>query len=334
MTKEAKKIPPYLSSQVENSSNLSHDLHVHPVTVVNPFDDDWPGLYPVAQITQRAEDIMVKTSLVIDSCLNEHHHANSKKSTIKTYRKGWARFEAQFDYLPTERDVILDYLGRYDGKTGRYRRNNQDYIHLLYKHALGRGWITSDPMKGLKRPRALEQQPNPLSLEQVEKLMSLEYTPRELAILHLLVGHGWRQNEVLEIKAIDVRSISGGMILCHGKHREEPSPILPETADLLRGLAEGLDDDAQVIQGKRGRDERFGSTGMANLVNRAFARAGLIGFTGHNLRDTFTTLVDRDSGDLTVAMNLIRDKLPGVASRYVKRDLPSLLERHSPLRQL
>ena len=334
MTTDREKIPPHLSNQVDNSHNLSQNPHGNPVAVVNPFDDGLAGFYPAPQGTQRTENRRVKTSLVIDSCLNEHHHANSKKSTIKTYRKGWARFEAVFDTLPIERDKIIDYLERYNGETARYRRNNQDQVHLLYNNALGREWIKSDPMKGLKRPRALEQQPNPLSLEQVEKLMSLEYTPRELAILHLLVGHGWRQNEVLEIKAIDVRSISGGMILCHGKHREEPSPILPETADLLRGLAEGLDDDAQVIRGKRGRDERFGSTGMSNLVNRAFARAGLSGFTGHNLRDTFATLVDRDSGDLTVAMNLIRDKLPGVASRYVKRDLPSLLERHSPLRQL
>ena len=33
-------------------------------------------------------------------------------------------------------------------------------------------------------------------------------------------------------------------------------------------------------------------------------------------------------------MQLIRDKVPGVASRYVKRDLPALLERHSPIRRL
>jgi len=50
------------------------------------------------------------------------------------------------------------------------------------------------------------------------------------------------------------------MILCHGKQREGPIVILPETADLLRGLAQALDEDAQVIQGKRGSDERFGST--------------------------------------------------------------------------
>ena len=64
------------------------------------------------------------------------------------------------------------------------------------------------------------------------------------------------------------------------------------------------------------------------------ARAGLTGFTGHNLRDTFATLVTEESGDLTLAMQLIRDRVPGVASRYVKRDLPALLERYSPIRQL
>jgi integrase len=333
MNNETKKIPPHLSNQVDNGPNFSPYPHGNSVAPVNPFDDGLAGLYPVPQVTQRTESRRVETSSVIDSCLKELRHTNSKESTKKTYGKSWARFEAQFDYLPTERDVILQYLERYDGKTGRYRRNNQDHIHLLYKHALLREWITSDPMQGLKRPRVLEQEPNPLSLEQVKILMNMEFPPRELAVLHILVGHGWRQNEVLEIKARDVRSISGGMILCHGKQREERTPILPETADLWRGLAEGLDDDAQVIQGKRGRDERFGSTGMSNLVNSVFARAGLTGFTGHNLRDTFATLVTEQSDSIT-AMKLMRDKVPGVAPLYIKWDLPTLLERCSPLRQL
>ena len=60
----------------------------------------------------------------------------------------------------------------------------------------------------------------------------------------------------------------------------------------------------------------------------------LCGFTGHNLRHTFATMVTEESGDLTVAMQLIRDKVPGVALSYVERDLPTLLERYSPVRQL
>ena len=111
MTTKREKIPPYLSNQVDNSHDLSQNPHVHPVTVVNPFDGGFlPGLNPVPQVTQRVENRRVKTSSVIDSCLNELRHANSKESTIKTYRKGWKRFEAVFDYLPTERDVILEYL--------------------------------------------------------------------------------------------------------------------------------------------------------------------------------------------------------------------------------
>tara|TARA_Y100000588_G_scaffold54738_1_gene52078 strand:+ start:838 stop:1068 length:231 start_codon:yes stop_codon:yes gene_type:complete len=33
-------------------------------------------------------------------------------------------------------------------------------------------------------------------------------------------------------------------------------------------------------------------------------------------------------------MALIRDNVPGVASRYVTRDLPALLENYSPVRQI
>ena len=84
----------------------------------------------------------------------------------------------------------------------------------------------------------------------------------------------------------------------------------------------------------RGRHERFGSDGMRAMAKRLLSGGGLTGFTGHNLRDTFATLVERKAGDLTVSMALIRDKVPGVASRYVTRDLPALLESYSPLRQI
>ena len=131
-----------------------------------------------------------------------------------------------------------------------------------------------------------------------------------------------------------MRAISGGQIWCHGKQRNESAPVIPETAELLSRLANGLADDEQVFWGKRGRNEKFGYEGMRKLVRDLMARAGLTGFTGHNLRDTFATLVTEESGDLTLAMQLIRDKVPGVASRYVMRDLTALLERYSPIRQL
>jgi integrase len=173
-----------------------------------------------------------------------------------------------------------------------------------------------------------------MTLEQVELLLALDMSLRERAAVYLLAGHGWRQNELLEVLAGEVRAINGGQIFCHGKQRNDWAPVLPETAELLSSLADGLADDEQVFRGKRGRNEKYGYEGMLKLVRDLMRRSGLIGFTGHNLRDTFATLVTEESGDLTLAMQLIRDKVPGVALRYVHRDLPALLERYSPIRQV
>ncbi len=272
------------------------------------------------------------TAQVIASYDRELVHAGRKPQTLKTYRKVWKRFDAAFGHLPTDRELILDYLGNFNGPSGRNRLNHQDAIHYLFKHAVDMGWLPFDPMHKMKRPNVQEQAPNPMTLGQVKALFDLNMSLREQAAIHLLAGHGWRANEPLGILAGEVRSISENWIWCRGKERQESAPILPETAQLLSRLANGLADDQQVFRG--GRDERFGYEGMRKLVRGLMERSGLTGFTCHNLRDTFATLVTKNSGDLTLAMALIRDKVPGVAPLYVERDLPALLERYSPLRQI
>ena len=78
---------------------------------------------------------------MIESCLKELGHANAKPSTVHTYTKHWSKFAEVFEELPLDRAAIMDYLARFDGSSGRYRLNNQDNIHLLYKQAYALGWI-------------------------------------------------------------------------------------------------------------------------------------------------------------------------------------------------
>jgi hypothetical protein len=155
------------------------------------------------------EDGSPLASDVIASYDRELVHAGRKCQTLLTYRKAWRHFEAAFARLPTDRDLILDYLGNFDGPSGRYRLNNQDSIHYLYKHAVSLGWMVSDPMHGMKRPNIQEQMPNPMALEQVRMVLALDMSLRERAAAHLLAGHGWRQNELLEVLAGEVRAIAG-----------------------------------------------------------------------------------------------------------------------------
>lgn len=198
------------------------------------------------------------TAQVIASYDRELVHAGRKPQTLKTYRKVWKRFEAAFSHLPTDRELILDYLGNFNGPSGRNRLNHQDAIHYLFRHAVAMGWLTYDPMHKMKRPNVQEQAPNPMNLGQVKALLKLGMSLREQAAVHLLAGHGWRANEPLEILAGEVRSIKDNWIWCRGKERQESAPVLPETAELLSRMAVGLADEQWIFRGEGGRDERFG----------------------------------------------------------------------------
>jgi hypothetical protein len=66
------------------------------------------------------------------------------------------------------------------------------------------------------------------------------------------------------------------------------------------------------------------------------ARAGIKGFTGHDLRRTFATLVTTASRDEFLAMRLLRDRIPGLGDRYIRYPMDQLVEalqQYSPIKQ-
>jgi hypothetical protein len=172
-------------------------------------------------------------------------------------------------------------------------------------------------------------------------LLPISLTPelQERTALDLLEGHGWRQIEVRRVQAKDVAAIDRQLILCHGKECQELAPLLPETADRLREMARDLTPDDFLfvaLQTRHGHRAPLGEDGMSQLIGRLLARAGIKGFTGHDLRRTFATLVTTASHDEFLAMRLIRDRVPGLGDRYIRYPMDQLieaLEKYSPLRQ-
>jgi integrase len=150
----------------------------------------------------------------------------------------------------------------------------------------------------------------------------------------MLIGHGWRQVEVRRIRAGDVRDVQDGMIWVRGKERDEWAPVLPVSLERLQELGQGLTPNDCIFQGQRGP---LGEDGMSQLVDRLYARAGIKGFTGHDLRRTFATQVRLASGDEFLAMRLLRDKIPGVNDRYLvfpHAELMAALSQYSPLHRI
>jgi integrase len=282
----------------------------------------------------------VRTRDVIESLLSHKKHKRAKESSIKTYRKHYDRFEREFPWMPETVDPILEYLARFDGESGRTRRNQHDDLGRLYRHAVRFHEMKKNPMEGLERPLVTKQPVRSLSLDQVRLLDQAVETPVERVALDLLLGHGWRQVEVRRIEAADVFGIQDGIIWCRGKEREEWAPILPETEERLRALAEGRGPAEQVILSRRTRGglrQPLGESGMWQLVAQLYARAGITGMKGHDLRRSFATLATEGSGDEFLAMRLLRDKVAGQSDRYVRfssRQMKQGLERYSPLRVL
>ena len=279
----------------------------------------------------------VRTQLVVDSLLKLKRHKRLKQSSLCTYEKRWRHFVRVFELMPEELDPILDYLAQFDGETGRYKRDRQDLLSMLYQHAVTRFGMASNPLKGVDRPQVTKKPIKTLSLEQVVLVDSTLETLTERAAWELLAGHGWRQVEVRRITAEDVCNIHDGLIWCWGKERHELTPILPETQALLQLVTDTLPNKEPIFRGRRirhGQTEPLGEDGMSQLINRLFSRAG-ISYQVHDLRRTFATLVQGASGNEFLAMRLIRDKIPGQSERYINYSLGQLredLERYSPLR--
>ena len=100
------------------------------------------------------------------------------------------------------------------------------------------------------------------------------------------------------------------------------------------GAGPGLTPDGCISQGQRAP---LGEDGMSQLVDRLYARAGIKGFTGHDLRRTFATQVRLATGDECLAMRLLRDKIPGVNDRYLvfpPAELVDALSQYSPLHRI
>jgi integrase len=280
----------------------------------------------------------IPTKDVILSLLKQKKNKRVKESSVETYEKRLNQFAQQFLFLPEKVDSILEYLSRFGGESGRHRRNHQDLLNMLYNHAVRYFNLPKNPMEKLERPQITRRLIKTLSWNQIRLLMQMPEDLSERVALELLLGHGWRQIEARRILAVDVAEISDDTMLCHGKEREEPAPILPQTAELLKQMAADLKPSDHLFVSRfarQGKKQPLGEDGMSQLVDRLFKRAGIKGFTGHDLRRTFATIVMVASKDELLTMRLIRDSVPGVGNRYIKFPMGQLVEalkKYSPVK--
>lgn len=279
----------------------------------------------------------IVTKDVIKSLIRHKKNKNLKEGAIETYEKRWNHFARRFPLLPEKIEPILEYLAQFGGESGRHRRNMQDLLNMLYGHGVNFFNLPVNPMEKLERPIVTHKVIKVLTQNQIRSLFQAPEELMEQVAIDLMLGHGWRSVEVRRVVAVDVAEISEDTILVHGKEREELTPVLPRTQEWLKQMVVDLKPQDHLFVSKiarQGKRQPLGEDGMSQLVARLLRRTGIKDLTGHDLRRTFATTVTVASKDELLAMRLLRDKVPGVGSRYIKYPMSQLvdaLKKYSPV---
>ncbi len=252
-------------------------------------------------------------------------------------RTGWA----------TAPDAALDYLGRLAGGAGpsgrtlrpTSLRRRTAALRSFYRFALAEDLVAVDVAGHLDLPREPRILPDPLSVEDVERLLAAVdpgteagtggsaasrsrraaaalAALRDRALLELLYAAGLRISEALRLDADDL-DLAGGSVRVIGKGDRERVVPMGDVAIawLERYLAAGR---PALLAGDRTRPSRGGPVFLSSrgrrlgrnaswaMVKRAAAAAGLgERVSPHTLRHSYATHLLEGGADLRVVQELL-----------------------------
>lgn len=261
------------------------------------------------------------------------------------------------NYLPVAQDLLRERFGRGElalGELGardihrfvvrqsrRVSRRRAQLIvtalrsFLRYLHQ--RGHISADLAATVPTVAnwRLAQLPKALPTQQVEQLLAScdRRSPvgrRDYAILLLLARLGLRAGEVVAMTLDDI-DWEGAVVNVRGKGpRHDPLPLPQDVGealvDYLRHARPGCDTRRIFIRGRAPRCGFASSCAIEDVVERAFARAGLEpAFKGaHVLRHSLATRLLQHGASLAEIGDLLRHRRPETTQIYAKVDLKAL----------
>ena len=187
----------------------------------------------------------------------------------------------------------------------------------MFSFFVDEGVVASDPTENLGSPRVGRSLPEPLSADDVERLLAAhprDATPesrRDSAMLELLYASGMRVSELVSLDLDDL-DLDGAAVRCFGKGRKERIiPIHQAAVTAVRDYLEGGRPKRQSSRSARAvflnrRGARLTRQGFWLLLKSYAQRAGLDGrITPHTLRHSFATHLLRGGAQLRHVQELL-----------------------------
>ncbi len=188
-------------------------------------------------------------------------------------------------------------------------------IRAFFQYLLKEGIIKEDPSENLKPPKVERKIPQILSVQEVDRLMSMPNTNtakgmRDKAMLEMLYATGMRVSELLHLKVSDL-NLQFGYVICHGEEHERIIPIGNTCREILE----------QYMKASRGAlvKNKEESALFTNCSGKAMSRQGfwkiLKGYaadagihqdiTPHTLRHSFAVHMLQNGADVRSVQELL-----------------------------
>jgi len=270
----------------------------------------------------------ISTAEVIEDCVRALHVSDR---TIQSYRGTWATFAKHHAVFPTNPDQVNAYLNRYTNK--RTAADVYTKLKILCDFASARYGVPDlFSMRLIGKPKFKPTDKGSLTLEEVKAVVNACRDDFELGLIQLYIGHGLRKNEAREMDIEDVREDE---IFIHGKTRNEPTPVLSETRDILLKQGDGRGPGEPLFISQR--RQRISERENHNVVKGILLRAGINrkGCCCHLLRHSFSTLAQEAGMPFPVCQRLMRHSARTQTEQYThfsRQFLKQNLEKYSPIR--
>ncbi|GAI49031.1 unnamed protein product, partial [marine sediment metagenome] len=192
----------------------------------------------------------MSTQKAIDDFLSNRRARGLKPNSLQWYKTRLAGFAKLYDQIPQRADEIEKFLSR-PRISQEVRCADFRALRTFYRFTNNR-FDVSYPLDSITAPRQPKKVMPTLEPGQFALLIETASTPRDRALLMLLIDTGVRASELAELKWTDISRFT---ILVEGKTGQREVPVSPETRRLLLSLPHL---GQHVFYGQQGRLTRSG----------------------------------------------------------------------------
>jgi len=265
-----------------------------------------------------------------------------RPKTLKDYRMHLAHFQRSFPDLPRTPLPLQSYLNSFHIKSednpqglepetvhARFRTIRALYNQLNLWHPK-----IPNPMKLVRPPELKKKAMRIFADSELYSLFSLPLSPRDRALLTLLLDVGPRAHECANLVW---EYLVPGYVVLEGKTGSRTVPVSETTYRRLLALRNGAGSQQHVFLGQRGP---LSYQGIYRLVRHLCHQAGLDGkrCAPHTFRHTFSTIYAAADGcDPKVLQDILGHKDFKTTLRYIQNNPIRMARNHqrcTPLRVL